>query len=200
MASIWGVSTDISASSAARLTLGASKCSLAAAAKHYLKVDLDKELQASDWAAPSLTEAQLRYAARDVIWLWRLCPPLFKDLTPQGSAYKIQVAAAPAIARMNTAGIAIDLDQHAEVLRALADRDAVASAAYQDACRAMGRSWPRKVPRSPSEIAGFLKAVLTETELARWKRGKTSWELSTARPELRRAVHYPPIVPLIELS
>jgi len=57
-----------------------------------------------------------------------------------------------------------------------------------------------KVPRSPSEIAGFLKAVLTEAELAKWKRGKTSWELSTARPELRRAIHYPPIVPLIELS
>ena len=186
---------------AARLTIGASKCSLARAVKHYLKVDLDKDLQASDWATPSLTDDQLRYAARDVIWLWRLCKPLFTDLAPQASAYKIQVAAAPAIARMNAAGIAIDLDQHAEVLRALAERDAVASAAYQDACRAMGRpELAEKVPRSPSEIAGFLKAVLTETELARWKRGKTSWELSTARPELRRAVHYPPIVPLIELS
>ena len=65
----------------------------------------------------------------------------------------------------------------------------------------MGRpDLAEKVPRSPSEIAGFLKAVLTEAELAKWKRGKTSWELSTARPELRRAIHYPPIVPLIELS
>jgi DNA polymerase I-like protein with 3'-5' exonuclease and polymerase domains len=45
-----------------------------------------------------------------------------------------------------------------------------------------------------------LKALLTETELAKWKRGKTSWELSTARPELRKAAHYPPLVPLIELS
>ena len=144
---------------AARLTLGASKCSLAAAAKHYLKVDLDKELQASDWAAPSLTEAQLRYAARDVIWLWRLCSLLFKDLTPQGSAYKIQVAAAPAIARVNTAGIAIDLDQHAEVLqRQLAERRTQSHpAAYQDACREMGRLGAgREGPREArSEIAGF---------------------------------------------
>jgi DNA polymerase-1 len=186
---------------AARLTLGASKCSLARAVKHYLKVDIDKDLQASDWATPVLTESQLTYAARDVIWLWRLGKPLFTDLAPQVSAYKIQIAAAPAIARMNVAGIAIDLDQHAEVLRALAERDAIASAAYQDACRAMGRpELAEKVPRSPSEIAGFLKAALTATELARWKRTKTSWELSTARPELRRAVHYPPIVPLIELS
>jgi len=186
---------------AARLVLGASKCSLAAAVKHYLKVDLDKELQASDWSAPSLSGDQIRYAARDAVWLWRLCPPLFKDLIPQVDAYRIQTAAAPAIARMNNAGIAIDLDAHAEVLRALAERDVIACAGYRDACHAMGRpDLALKVPRSPCEIAGFLKEVLTEAGLAKWKRGKTSWELSTARPELRRAVHYPPIVPLIELS
>ena len=188
---------------AARLTLGASKCSLAAAVKHYLKFELDKGLQASDWSAPELTEDQLRYAARDVIWLWRLCPPLFKDLSDQGqvSAYKIQVAAAPAIARMNVAGIAIDLDQHADTLRALAEADATACAGFQDACVQMGRpDLAEPIPRSPREIADFLKAVLTEGELRQWKRGKTSWELSTARPELRRVVHYPPIVPLIELS
>ena len=186
---------------AARLVLGASKCSLAATVKHYLKVDLSKELQASDWASPELSEAQLRYAARDATALWQVCPPLFKDLAPQASAYKIQVAAAPAIARMNTAGIAIDLDRHAETLRALAERDAIACTGFQDACAQMGRpDLAEKVPRSPSEIAGFLKEVLTDAELAKWKRGKTSWELSTARPELRKAVHYPPLVPLIELS
>jgi hypothetical protein len=186
---------------AARLVLGASKCSLAAAVKHYLKVDLDKGLQASDWSAPSLTEDQLRYAARDVIWLWRLCPPLFKDLAPQASAYKVQVAAAPAIAKMTTIGIAIDLDAHADTLRTLAEQDAIACAGFSVACIEMGKpDLALKVPRSPREIADFLTAVLTEAELAKWKRGKTAWELSTARPELRRAVHYPPIVPLIELS
>ena len=163
---------------AARLALGASKCSLAATVKHYLKVDLSKELQASDWASPELSEDQLRYAARDVIWLWRACPLLFKDLAPQVSAYRIQVAAAPAIARMNTAGIGIDLDAHADTLRALAEADAIACAGYRDACLKMDRpDLVAKVPRSPSELAGFLKEILTEAELAKWKRGKTSWEL-----------------------
>ena len=143
---------------AARLTLGASKCSLAAAVKHYLKVELDKGLQASDWAAPELSEDQLRYAARDVIWLWRLCPPLFKDLSDQGqvSAYKIQVAAAPAIARMNVAGIAIDLDQHADTLRALAEADATACAGFQDACVQMGRpDLARADPEEPARDRGL---------------------------------------------
>ena len=41
---------------AAKLTLGANKCSLASAVKHYLKTDLSKELQASDWSAANLSE------------------------------------------------------------------------------------------------------------------------------------------------
>jgi len=186
---------------AARLVLGASKCSLAAVVKHYLKIDLSKDLQMSDWAAPVLSEDQIRYAARDAVWLRRICQPLFKDLTPQVSAYRIQTAVAPAIARLNTVGIGIDLDAHAETLRSLAERDAIACAGFQDACVQMGRpDLAEKVPRSPSEIAAFLKEILTDVELAKWKRGKTSWELSTARPELRKAIHYPPLVPLIELS
>ena len=86
-------------------------------------------------------------------------------------------------------------------ISALAEADAIACAGFQAACIQMGRpDLGEKIPRSPREIADFLKAILTEAELAKWKRGKTAWELSTARPVLRRAVHYPPIVPLIELS
>ena len=186
---------------AAKLTVGASKCSLARAVKYYLKADLDKDLQASDWSAPELSAEQLTYAARDVIWLWRLCPPLFKDLGPQVSAYRIQAAAAPAIARLNTAGIAIDLEKHAETLRALAEQDAIECAGYQDACRAMGKpELAEKVPRTDAEIAAFLKAVLSEDELSSWRRIDKPWQLSTARAELLKAVHYAPVAPLAALS
>jgi DNA polymerase-1 len=186
---------------AAKLTLGKNKCSLAAAVKHYLKTDLAKDLQASDWSVTDLTEAQIAYATRDVVWLWRLCPPLFKDLGPQTSAYKIQIAAAPAIARMNNAGIAFDADQHADTLRALAEADETARSDYRDACLAIGRpELALTIPETPQEIAAVLKAVLTEAELASWKRIKSKWELSTARAELQKALHHLPIVHLIELS
>jgi ribonuclease D len=127
---------------AARLALGASKCSLAATVKHYLKVDLSKELQASDWASPELSEDQIRYAARDVIWLWRACPLLFKDLAPQVSAYRIQVAAAAAIARMNTAGIGIDL-------RCARRHAARARGAGRDRMRRLSRRLPQDGPAGP---------------------------------------------------
>jgi DNA polymerase I-like protein with 3'-5' exonuclease and polymerase domains len=188
---------------AAKLTLGIHKSSLAAAVSHYLKVELDKETRDSDWGAAVLSEDQIRYAARDVIWLMRLCPPLFRDLAPQISAYRTQLAAVPAVARMNRAGITLDLARHAEALETFADQDAVACAAYQAACLAMDPPRPdlaAKVPRSDGEVAAFLKAVLSEEELKGWRQVRKPWELSTARSELRKAIQYPPVAPLIEID
>ena len=52
---------------AVRLVLGEHATSLAAAARAYLNVDLDKSQQVSDWNAPSLTQAQIDYAAIDAV-------------------------------------------------------------------------------------------------------------------------------------
>ena len=136
-----------------------------------------------------------------MIWLWRLCPLLFRDIAPQISAYKVQLTAVPAIARMNCAGIAFDLASHAEALQVFADEDRAACEAYRAACQEMGRpELAAKVPRSDGEVAAFLKAILTAEELENWKRVDKPWELSTARAELRKAIHYPPVAPLIEIS
>ena len=40
--------------------------------RELLGVDLSKQQQSSDWAAPELTEAQMEYAAADVLYLHRL--------------------------------------------------------------------------------------------------------------------------------
>jgi DNA polymerase-1 len=187
----------------ARLTLGASKCAFAQTVKHYCKVDLDKTLQTSDWSAPDLTEDQLAYAGRDVVWLWRMAPALFKDLSDQGQApaYKIQVAAAPAIARMNNAGITLDLSAHAGAMQAFAEAAAAASAAYREACFEIGRpDLAETIPKTAAEIGVFLTTLLTEAELANWLRTKKTGALSTAIPALWQAAHHSPIPPLIELS
>jgi DNA polymerase I-like protein with 3'-5' exonuclease and polymerase domains len=186
---------------AARLTIGPSKCSFAAAVKHYLKATLDKELQASDWSVYDLSETQLTYAARDVIWLWRLRKPLFAAIGPQVSAYRIQAAAAPALARMNNAGIMLDLDAHAGAMQAFAEADTAASAAYREACVEIGKpELAAKLPKTARDVAAFLQALLTKAELDGWRRTKKTGALSTAVPALWQAIHYPPIPPLIELS
>ena len=136
-----------------------------------------------------------------MIWLWRLCPPLFADLKPQVSAYKIQIAAAPAIARMNNAGIALDLDAHAERYGGVRRVDEIASAAYRDACIEIGR--PELAERSPTPRPRSRASLTRCSRTPSWRTGsgrrrRARWR--RARPALQMAAHYPPIPPLIELT
>jgi len=52
--------------------------------QELLKVDISKYQQSSDWGAPELTEAQLSYAASDVLYLHRLMDILNTNLAREG--------------------------------------------------------------------------------------------------------------------
>jgi ribonuclease D len=49
-----------------------------------LDIDISKQQQMSDWGAESLTEAQLAYAASDVLYLHRLKDVLDRRLAREG--------------------------------------------------------------------------------------------------------------------
>ncbi len=74
--------------------------------REYLDVDLSKQQQSSDWAAEKLSEAQLAYAASDVLHLHALKAELEKRLAREGRS---ELAAAcfrflPVRARLDLAG------------------------------------------------------------------------------------------------
>ena len=46
--------------------------SLSTLAKELLGIDMSKQQQSSDWAAPDLSDAQLAYAASDVLYLHQI--------------------------------------------------------------------------------------------------------------------------------
>jgi len=52
--------------------------------QELLSVDISKQQQSSDWGAPDLTEAQLDYAASDVLYLHRLREELDRMLAREG--------------------------------------------------------------------------------------------------------------------
>ena len=52
--------------------------------QELLGVDISKQQQSSDWGAPDLSEAQLEYAASDVLYLHRLREELNKRLEREG--------------------------------------------------------------------------------------------------------------------
>ena len=58
--------------------------SLKALCSELLKTELNKQQQTSDWGASTLTEAQLQYAASDVLYLHRLREVLDSILLREG--------------------------------------------------------------------------------------------------------------------
>ena len=52
--------------------------------RELLGIELSKEQQSSDWAAPTLSPEQLKYAANDVLWLHRLRQRLDEMLVREG--------------------------------------------------------------------------------------------------------------------
>ena len=79
---------------------------LDALVRRYLKKDLPKELQKSDWSG-ELTEAQLEYAANDVFALMELDAPLLKKLRVNNltDAFMLECGALPAMAQMWRTGL-----------------------------------------------------------------------------------------------
>ncbi|KPQ18261.1 MAG: ribonuclease D [Rhodobacteraceae bacterium HLUCCO18] len=74
--------------------------------QELLEVDISKQQQSSDWGAPSLSEAQLAYAASDVLYLHRLRDALNTRLEREG---RMDLAQAcfdflPTRARLDIAG------------------------------------------------------------------------------------------------
>ena len=74
--------------------------------REFLGIDLSKEQQSSDWAAPELSKAQQEYAASDVLYLHRLKEALDGRLEREGRMEMAQAAFnfLPTRAAMDIAG------------------------------------------------------------------------------------------------
>ena len=185
---------------AARLLLGERRMSLADAAADYLDVVLDKAEQTSDWAAPSLTKAQLEYAAADAVAAFRLAQKMLPTLGVQRAAYEVQMSAVPAVARMELRGFRLDVAAHKRLGQDLEQKLCAAESAYFDACRAHGRHdlVDGGLPKTPRDKEHLLETLLSQDELDAWERTPRNGALSTKRTEMQRAApDYPPIAALI---
>jgi ribonuclease D len=78
--------------------------------REFLGVDLSKEQQSSDWAAPELSKAQQEYAASDVLYLHRLKEALDRRLEREKRMEMAQAAFdfLPVRAAMDIAGFDAD--------------------------------------------------------------------------------------------
>lgn len=79
--------------------------------KQILKIDISKQVQASDWGVPDLTFEQIEYAALDPICCYLLAEKLALGIKKYGlqKIYNISKAAQYSIATMELNGIALDV-------------------------------------------------------------------------------------------
>ena len=187
---------------ACRLTLGPDSTSLASAAISYLGVELDKDLQTSDWAAEYLTSEQVRYAAQDAITCLRIAHRVLPALREQAGAYEIQMLAVPATMRMELRGLGFDIKSHSRLMNDLRQERLELAQTYIDACKVCGHPElaAAGVPSTPRKTESVLTTLLSSEELVTWARTEKSGQLSTRRSELKRAMHYAPIAALVEHS
>jgi DNA polymerase I-like protein with 3'-5' exonuclease and polymerase domains len=92
---------------------------LAQVCEHYLKVEVDKTEQKSDWSQPTLTREQIAYAAKDVellVRLWQVMEPLLAK-AQLAQALSLECKALHAVAMMNRAGLPFDKDALVELER-----------------------------------------------------------------------------------
>jgi DNA polymerase-1 len=86
------------------------KHNLASVVKRYLKIDLPKELQTSNWGSPELTVDQLSYAACDVDVLIQLDGPINQLMAKAAlhPAWFLECKALPAMAQLHRTGLPFD--------------------------------------------------------------------------------------------
>ena len=103
--------------------------SLAAASAHYLKRELDKSEQTSDWGN-ALSASQLRYAALDAVIVLPLGRELHRQLvtTRQVEVHRLDCAAISACADGQVRGLAVDISAAIDArTRADAERESLAA-------------------------------------------------------------------------
>lgn len=86
-------------------------CGLKAVAERRLDIELDKELQTSDWSAPVLDKKQLEYGAMDVLVLPKIARDQIKELNEENlmGIYSVESKCIRPVALMCHRGFAVDV-------------------------------------------------------------------------------------------
>ena len=132
-------------------------------AKRYLDQDISKEMQASDWSAPSLSKEQLDYAAKDVEVLLELDNVLPGLIASAGldPAYSLECRALPVMAHMWRIGLPWN---RSSLIQLREDYEHDIAAMSKDFLFELDAALPddHKLPRETSQRLGYLKEKLTE--------------------------------------
>lgn len=173
----------------AKVCLGGHHTSLARMCKRDLKIELDKELQNSDWHIKELTTAQYQYGAFDAVLTFLLWDkwareirdrPLEEKEAMEEAMWTFQDAVRPTVECEDT-GIGLDPDYHK-----------VNIARWEMKQETMLHTLRRFTPKSMlpnlnsnKQVSDFLKTQLGESAIEAWPKTDKTEQLKLDRATLR---------------
>jgi DNA polymerase I len=162
-------------------------------AEQVLALELPKELQASDWGAPKLTDGQLAYAAADPAVCYRAGRRMRRQLSERELlAFRLANDAVPVISRMALRGLPFDPATHRATIRAW-------EVDYAEQREQFREQTGLEVPARAPATRQWLQARLSAEALEAWPRTPTG-QLKIGAEEIRRlAQDYPEVLPLLEV-
>lgn len=197
-----------------RVFVGEHGLSLSDLSRKALGVDVDKELQISDWSADNLTDAQIAYAALDAVLtyhLWFQYKKLFQ--CPEATHYRGTYEFLRSLLRSTTKqllqGLVVDVDAHKNIIKqwqtsletAIADLSSLGlvQAPESNKERIALKKLGTRFLSSSKDKQSVLRERLTEDELVSWPLTK-SGGLKTDLGALSALEHYPELQSLGKYS
>jgi DNA polymerase I-like protein with 3'-5' exonuclease and polymerase domains/phage/plasmid primase-like uncharacterized protein len=168
--------------------------SLAHLVHEFLNWKLDKTLQASDWAASTLTDKQLSYAALDALLASKLAQKLNAKLSAMGqvAAYQPLQALIPIIAKQELCGCPFDVAAHTTLVRHWTDeRNRLEKGIY----KALGDD-TINIDSGP-QLGAWLEKQLPEDIISQWPKTALG-KLKTDKDSLALYGELPIVKPLLQ--
>jgi DNA polymerase I len=169
--------------------------SLKYVAEQVLNLELSKDLQASDWSAPNLTDAQIAYAAADPCIAYRAGRAIRQWLSEREmQAFRLANAAIPVIARMTMRGLPFDRAIHAETIRTW-------ELEYAGQREQFRQQTGLEVPVGAPAIRAWLAARLPQEALETWPKTPSGLLLASSAEEIKRlAQDHCEVLPLLAVQ
>jgi len=170
---------------ARRARMGGDKFGLAGMLKADMKIELPKDQQLSNWAAPELSEEQLKYAADDALVTWQLWLHWQAELDKAPASVRDAQAMfddlVPPVVEMQRTGLLLDKKRHAELISIWESKLAV----YEEQIRAVLTEDNVANLNSGAQLSDFFGRILPADWLALWPRTEKTGKLQFTTDALK---------------
>jgi DNA polymerase-1 len=161
---------------ARRARMGGDQMSLAQMLKVDLKHEMPKDQQVSNWAAPDLTAEQLKYAADDALWTWRLWQhwqARLDEYPPARAAQAMLDDLIVPVHEMRETGLLLDQARHRDLVAVWEQKRDI----FESNIRSLVSEEEVENLRSRRQWSDYFAAILPDEHLDAWPRTEKTGQL-----------------------